>query len=140
MAKSSTVRRNLYLSPEVVGRVEEFASRNSISTSRGAELLLQLGLDAELSGAESMIAISNKLSSELNSLRGLVVASIDAADTSCALQLSAMGKAGLIKQGDISHVFSTSRKHAKNQIKQMKKSTVSPPSPKHNELLEGLED
>jgi|GEM_PF-7056535 len=114
-------RVGLRLDLKLVARIENFRKRNSISFQKAAEELLDLGLDAEMSGVESVLNVQQKLSRDLHSIRGLIAAAIDAADTSSALSLIHQIQAGVTTPDQLSAVFKKSRKLAKTQIKQLKK-------------------
>jgi len=118
---TQTKRVNLRLDQKLVNRVDSFSSQNSISRTKAIDELIQLGLDSELAGIESSLAIQQKLSRDLQSLRGLVAAAIDAADTSSALSLVLQLQSGQLKPEQVSDIFSKARKIAKTKIKQLKK-------------------
>jgi len=118
---TSKQRVNLRLDQKLVNRVDNFASQNSTSRSKAIDELLNLGLDGELAGVESILSIQSKLTRDLQSLRGLVAASIDASDTASALSLIHQIQAGVTTPDQLSAVFQKSRKLAKTKIKQLKK-------------------
>jgi len=114
-------RVNLRLDQKLVARVDNFASQNSISRTKAIDELLNQGLDSELAGVESILSIQSKLTRDLQSMRGLIAASIDAADTSSALSLVLQIKSGELKPDQVSDIFQKARKIAKTKIKQLKK-------------------
>jgi len=118
---TSNKRVNLRLDPKLVLRVDNFASQNSISRTKAIEEILRIGLDSDLAGVESILSIQSKLSRDLQSMRGLIAASIDASDTSSALSLIHQVGAQIATPDQLSSVFQKARKLAKTQIKQLKK-------------------
>jgi len=118
---TSKKRVNLRLDHKLVNRVDNFAMQNSISRSKAIDELLSLGLDGEIAGVESILSIQSKLARDLQSMRGLIAASIDAADTSSALSLVLQIQSGNLNPDQVSDIFLKSRKIAKTKIKKMKK-------------------
>jgi len=118
---TNTKRVNLRLDSKLVDRIDNFAVQNSISRTKAFEELVQLGLDSELAGVESILSIQNKLTRDLQSIRGLVAAAIDASDTACALNLVLQIRSGELEPDQVSDLFQKARKIAKSKIKQMKK-------------------
>lgn len=99
--KNNAVRMTLRLPSGVTKRLDEWAARNSVSRTQAVAELCQLGLDGELAGLESQLALQQQLKRELQGLRGLIVAAIDSADTACLIGLIGQVRAELLEQADV---------------------------------------
>lgn len=120
MPKNDVTRKTLRLPRSTAAALEEFARRNSLSTTAAADHLIRQGLDAELAGVENLVAVEQKLMASIGSLRGLVVAALDSADTACALQLQSMVKGGQASSGEVSGLYQSARTAA-GRLKALKK-------------------
>jgi len=118
---TNTKRVNIRLPNNLVNRVDNFALQNSISRTKAIDEILNQGLDSELAGVESILSIQAKLSRDLQSIRGLIAASIDASDTNSALSLVHLIQSKCIAPDQLSDTFSKARNLAKTKIKQLKK-------------------
>lgn len=114
-------RCNLSLCTQTVQRIDALASTYSISRTAAFEQLIQLGLDADEAGIDTSIAIQSKIKNELNGLRGLIAAAIDAADTASSTALLLAFQTGQIEADAIANTYTKARRYTKENIKQLKK-------------------
>lgn len=134
MQENGEVRFTARIPPDLVRRVESFASSTSISRNQALVELVRLGLDADTAGIETSLQIQAQIKRELQSLRGLVVAAIDSGDAATAAVLSHQVRAGLIEGDQISSNFISIR-GILPKLKQLKKQ--SPASNAAADLLDG---
>lgn len=120
MPGSSEVRFTARIPAEVVRRIEAFASTTGISRNTALVEVVRLGLDADTAGVETALQVQAQVKRQLQSLRGLVVACVDAADMAVAASLAHQVNAGVIKPDQIRGQYASIRK-ALPVFKQMKK-------------------
>lgn len=108
--KDDAKRLTLRLPSGTVRRIEEFSARNGISNTRAVDMLVGLGLDAELAGVEGLMTLEQKIVSEMRSMRGLIVAGIDSADAATAAVLAHQVAAGLLESDGMSSQFVSIRR------------------------------
>lgn len=114
-----TTRCNLHISSSIVLRVDNYSSVNGLSRSQSVAELLSLGLDADSAGIESMAQSSQQIRKDIQSLRSLVVASIDSGDVAAVVGLRVLAGQE-IEADQFSEVFVESRRIA-GRLKQLKK-------------------
>lgn len=114
-------RCNLTLCTQTVQRIDTLASAYSMSRTAAFEQLIQLGLDSDAAGIDTSIAIQSKIKNELNGLRGLIAAAIDAADTAASTSLLLAFQTGQIEADQIANTYSKARRYTRENIKQLKK-------------------
>jgi len=138
MPASDVQRLTIRLPADLVRRVDAFSASCSVSRTKAIEKLLALGLDADTAGVETALQIQAQLKRELNSLRGLVVAAVDGADTLAMLHLMQLIRDGDIEQGEALSTFFKARQQI-GKLKQVKKQQ--PVARKSSDdLTEGLDD
>jgi len=119
--KTHKTRCNLNLCTKAVQQIDTLASAYSISRTAAFEQIIRLGLDADQAGIDSSLAMQNKIKNELNGLRGLMAAAIDAADTASSTSLLLAFQNGEIEADKIADLFSKARRYTRENIKQLKK-------------------
>ena len=116
---NETKRANMYLPVKLLARVDGWARDNGTSRTAAIETLLMLGLDSDSAGLETALAMHARTKKELQSLRGLIVASIDAADTGVAMQVLLAGQRDEIKHGEAKELYRQARE-AGRKLKRLK--------------------
>lgn len=139
MPTSDEKRLTIRLSSSLVRRVDAFAASCSVSRTKAVEELLSLGLDADTAGVETALQVQSQVKRELNSLRGLVAAAVDAADTSCMLSLFQMIHDKDIKSDEALSTFAKARGQVCRLYQVKKQQPVARKVPS-SDLTEGLEN
>lgn len=122
MQNDGTKRCNLNLQKKTIRGVDAFASTYSLSRTRAIEELLKLGMDAEISGIDSTLAMQSKIKHELDRLCGLVATTRLCADAAASISILIGFKNGDLKTpADAHELYIAARKFASNELQKMKK-------------------
>jgi len=106
---SEKTRCNLRLSAALVDQIDMWAKANSVSRTSAIESLLSLGMDANKSGVESLMAMDESIKKQMNWMRKLCIDSIEAADTSAVLSAILSAKSGVVQPSEIADLYRQAR-------------------------------